>query len=329
MEAGLKKASLAVSFHRNNRIFDIHDPVVNRDDVTRQWWELREEFRRRGYELATLDLHPPEESDVVVYHDVPIEPPSPELKDRSILLTMESPVVKARAWEPAVQQRFRKVLTWNDDLVDGKRFFKLRYGFHFPDSVPMDLDGKDKLCTTIVGRKKSHVPGELYSQRLAAIYWFERHHPTEFDFYGMGWEGKKAPLDKQLLGLLNGWKPLGSYRGKVTSKMDTYRRYRFAICYENCRVNGYITEKIFDCFFAGVIPIYLGAPNILDYVPESCFIDNRSYSTYSKLYERLKSIDLPEYLGYLKSMEEFLQSEKAAPFRATSFAKTVVDAALG
>ena len=36
-------------------------------------------------------------------------------------------------------------------------------------------------------------------------------------------------------------------------------------------VKGYITEKIFDSFFAGVVPIYWGAENITDYVPKSLY----------------------------------------------------------
>lgn len=39
---------------------------------------------------------------------------------------------------------------------------------------------------------------------------------------------------------------------------------------------GYITEKIFDCFFPGVIPIYWGAENVTDYIPQDTFIDRRN-----------------------------------------------------
>ena len=325
----MRKASLVVSFHQNDRIFDIDDPVVNHDNITRQWYELREEFARRGYKLCTHDLHPPGESEVVIYHDLPIDPPSPEFKDRSILLTMEPPVVKARAWEPAVQSMFRKVLTWDDRLVDGERFFKLRYGFHFPQSIPKDASRRKKLCTAIIGRKRSKAIGELYSERLRAIYWFEQKHPEEFEFYGIGWEGKKGPLGLRILGALTGKWPLSSYRGKASTKLETYANYRFAICYENVRIPGYLTEKLFDCLFSGIVPVYLGAPNISELVPADCFIHKEDYPTYASLYDRLKSIDEVEYMGYLDRIEAYVRSDAARPFHATSFAKTVVDAALG
>jgi hypothetical protein len=42
----------------------------------------------------------------------------------------------------------------------------------------------------------------------------------------------------------------------VDSKKNTLEKYKFSICYENARdIPGYITEKIFDCFFAGCVPI--------------------------------------------------------------------------
>lgn len=50
-------------------------------------------------------------------------------------------------------------------------------------------------------------------------------------------------------------------------KVNVIRNYRHAICYENGSYPGYITEKIIDCFRAGVIPIYKGAPDVDKYIP--------------------------------------------------------------
>ena len=56
--------------------------------------------------------------------------------------------------------------------------------------------------------------------------------------------------------------------------MKFTKNISFAICYENARdIPGYITEKIFDCFFAGCVPIYWGgAPNVTDHIPANTFI---------------------------------------------------------
>ncbi|MCL1721757.1 glycosyltransferase family 10, partial [Vibrio parahaemolyticus] len=51
-----------------------------------------------------------------------------------------------------------------------------------------------------------------------------------------------------------------SYKGSVESKTHTLKNYKFCICFENAQmIEGYITEKIFDCFFSATVPIYWGA----------------------------------------------------------------------
>jgi alpha(1,3/1,4) fucosyltransferase len=56
--------------------------------------------------------------------------------------------------------------------------------------------------------------------------------------------------------------------------------------------NGYINEKIFDSFVARCVPIYYGADNITDYVPQDCFINRRQFRSES------------EYLKYIKAIQE-------------------------
>ena len=103
------------------------------------------------------------------------------------------------------------------------------------------------------------------------------------------------------------------------------QNYKFAICYENIKdQNGYITEKIFDCFFAGCVPIYWGAKNITDHIPENCFIDKRKFHTYEELYRYINSMDDITYLSYLDNIEEFLKSSESDPFKAEVFAQTIV-----
>lgn len=60
----------------------------------------------------------------------------------------------------------------------------------------------------------------------------------------------------------------------MASKVETLGEYLFCYCLENQGgTKGYITEKIFDCFFSGSVPVYLGPTNITDYIPSSCFVD--------------------------------------------------------
>jgi len=67
------------------------------------------------------------------------------------------------------------------------------------------------------------------------------------------------------------------YRGACESKYQVMAEYDFVLCLENMQMNGYVTEKIFDCFYSGAIPIYYGAPDIHAYIPKECMIDAREY----------------------------------------------------
>ena len=74
--------------------------------------------------------------------------------------------------------------------------------------------------------------------------------------------------------------------------LNIFNKYKFILCFENSYQNGYVTEKIFNCFFSGSIPIYKGAPNILDYFSESCFINanNTNTNDESVFLEKIKGI---------------------------------------
>lgn len=45
-------------------------------------------------------------------------------------------------------------------------------------------------------------------------------------------------------------------------KSDVLGRSYFSIAIENCRLEGYFTEKLIDCFITKTVPIYWGAPDI-------------------------------------------------------------------
>ena len=54
--------------------------------------------------------------------------------------------------------------------------------------------------------------------------------------------------------------------------MKFFNQYKFIICFENSKTNGYITEKIFNVFHARSIPIYDGAPDIDNYINKKAYI---------------------------------------------------------
>ena len=103
------------------------------------------------------------------------------------------------------------------------------------------------------------------------------------------------------------------------------KNYKFSICFENTtNIDGYITEKIFDCFTAGTVPIYSGCPNIEKYIPSNCFIDMRNFSTIQDLYNYINSMSYREYQEILDNIQKFLQSKQGWIFTPECFAQTLL-----
>lgn len=323
----------------NNRMFqDPSSPIG--DNLMYPFFYLGQQLKEMGHKAATIDTDAIEKFDAVVF----IEFPGHDNKyfkklttggfKNLYLILLESPIVKPDNYEAKHHAYFKKVFTWDDALVNNEKYFKINYSHHIPAEFNFGLEKKEKLCAVIASNKSGRHPQELYSERIKAIRWFEKNHPQDFDLYGKNWDkhnfegeflGIKLARLNRLVFLTKLMAPYyPSYRGPIASKKETYQKYKFAICYENTQANGYITEKIFDCFFGGSVPIYLGAQNITDYIPVNTFIDKRNFDTYEKLYTYLKHMPDQEYASYVNNIKNFLKSDKAHPFSAQYFSDTII-----
>jgi hypothetical protein len=251
------------------------------------------------------------------------------------VMLLESPVIRPDNLRKNLLAKYKIVFTWNDDLVDGQRFIKITLPNNIIVNDSRGWHGRDRLCCMIAGNKSvsQASPLELYSERVKTIRWFEQNAPQDFDLFGTGWD---APAARQgLLGKVLGrlqrqlFSRIGkvyspSYRGKVVSKLETFQKYRFSICYENARdISGYITEKIFDSFFAGCVPVYWGASNISTHIPDTCFIDRRKFANHEDLYQFMLSMTESEYIGYQERIATFLARNRSDRL-VQSFAETIL-----
>lgn len=294
-----------------------------------------------GLDFSTIDLLTPNTCSALLFSDFSKSYLS-EVKDfwdqvpLKYLMIFESEVIVKDNWDIENHKFFKKIFTWSDDLVaeNPDKYIKVNFSYDFPHAIPQQFHGK-KLCCIIAGNKNNRHPLELYSKRVEAIRWFEIHHPNDFDLYGVGWDKytRSYSFFERVVFKLKFGKVMSflckpnfpSYKGKVDSKNTTLRQYKFSICYENAKdISGYITEKIFDCFFAGCIPVYWGANNITDHIPKECFIDKRDFETYEELYSFMVQMTEPEYFNYIGAINKFLKSEHAEKFSVDYFAETIV-----
>ncbi|KAL0356834.1 UNVERIFIED_CONTAM: Glycoprotein 3-alpha-L-fucosyltransferase A [Sesamum calycinum] len=76
-----------------------------------------------------------------------------------------------------------------------------------------------------------------------------------------------------LVGLENANIKIDSYgtchrnRDGRVDKVETLKRYKFSLAFENSNEEDYVTEKFFQSLVAGAVPVVVGAPNIQEFAP--------------------------------------------------------------
>jgi hypothetical protein len=163
---------------------------------------------------------------------------------------------------------------------------------------------------------------ELFGERIKAINFFSKYN--EIDVYGNEWN--KLPFFPYWFYKKSIQR---AYKGPAQNRHKTMSEYKFSIAFENSIVPGFITERIFDAFYSGTVPIYLGASDIIDYIPKDCFIDMRDFKNYEELRSFLKSLKDSDIENYRKNILNFLASEKFRPFTKEYFVETFVKAVTG
>jgi len=327
----------------NNKQFDVHNKKLNINNALDAMYELREDLKKRDYILKTIDTGDLIKSKAIIFADIEhIDPYLKKcvklgLKDKMILIMTESPLIKPHQYTKRNHDKFKYILTWSDDLIDNKKYFRYyipQILFKTPKKkVPFN---KKRFMCMVNANKIAIGEGELYSERKKASLFLEKKI-KDYDVYGMEWNKNQFKLITFLHTIKNFHKlnlkralylidyifnirKLKSYKGPVESVTETMSKYKFCLCYENAdNYRGYVTEKIFNCFNARCVPIYWGAPNITDYVPANTFIDRKKFRSDDELLQFLKDMKEKEYEKYIKNINRFLKSEKADKFSIDHF----------
>jgi len=235
------------------------NPLQKDDPDAPAHLQLQYLLKQRGWKIKAIPAKEFGKGDVIIFNNFPNWIPLNKLmkcKAKKILIIYEPPTVLPHLYDPYLHEVFDRVLTWHDKLVESQGHIKFNYTVNIGVHPDLPKFHERKFLCTMIGNKKSAHPDELYTTRRNAIDFYEQHPQYEFHLYGYGWEKEK----------------LKCYRGAPEGKTAAIKQYKFSLCYENFRNDaGYITEKIFDCFYAGTVPIYLGAENVTDYIPENCF----------------------------------------------------------
>ena len=100
------------------------------------------------------------------------------------------------------------------------------------------------------------------------------------------------------------------------TKFATIARYRFSLAFENSVAPDYVTEKLFEPLLLGTVPVYLGAPNAAEFMPEHSYVDAGAFPSAKVLAEHLNrlAVDGEAYAAYHRWRSQPLPQALLAKF---------------
>ena len=330
------------SYVHLNNVFFAKDDRYNINNCREPFIFLKEYCFQRDITLQTIDLWDSARatpSDIYVSFDHKFFPRkwywrlrnnrypmvNPNRFARKILFQFEPPVVapEIKYLINATLKIYDKVFfTWETG-VPGIHYFHTP--LHIPDAgiIPDYWVNANRKFLTLINsnRRMLSYHKELLTERIRAIIFFGKK--GEIDLYGRDWD-KPLPFPywfhKRAVQKV--------YKGTVANKYEKLSEYNFAFGIENCQLPGYITDKIFDCFYVGTVPIYLGDPEVEKYISKDCFIDMNDFKNYHELRKFLKSLTESDIKTYKDNARLFLDSEKVKPFTKEYFSEIFVNSVL-
>lgn len=316
----------------SDRLFDLSNPVLNRDDQLLPFHRLRKHLTNRGISVHTADYllkDGTHDASSCNYYSLGLldnfERILLEQKVRlAAFVVMEPPVVAPSLYEalPRLTAVFDRVYVHNTSGdgyslkgVDTGKLHRLYWPIPYNNVLDLCWENERRMKRVVV-INGSHNPlsknREQYSLRINAMA--ELSKIGVVDLYGMGWDRWWSREAMWLPYWLNRRAIMSIYKGKCTSKFEVLQNYEFCLCFENMAMNGYITEKLFDCLYAGTIPLYMGAPDILDYIPENVFVNCRKFSSWTEMWENVATMSAETISEMKNAGRTFLKSDMASKF---------------
>src|ERR1035437_1086636 len=311
-----------------NEIFNINSSL-NFENRLLPYKELRRNLIEKGFSINTYDMYNntsiPGDGILLSFNHHPdlFRNIGLKFKYKRRILVAQEPLSREN-FLLRTFEKYYKVLTWNKNITETERIHRISaYPIVKVKFAWISLEQR-KLLTNISINKKSRMKGELYSERVKTIKLAEKIFGSQFELYGIGWDKPTNLIDK----IMN-YKPPLSYKGSLKEKYPKLREFKFALCYENNRLlQGNVSEKIFDCFQCGVIPLYWGAPDVLDFIPEETFIWREKFKSNEEILLYIKNLSEKEIEMNLGAIKTFLNSKRMEPYWYQNHIQVIIDTIL-
>jgi len=290
--------------------------VENRSFAFEQWQlTLLDDFKKH-FQLRSAYDRPDEipTGSVVIFHLWhPIGFPKTLLQRndiKKVLYTVESPNKRHREqWSQQFLNLFDIILTYWDPVVtnlENAMFCPFPYRLNMDNPYHLSHllcnNNFDKRICIVLENRPGKGSYEVMNQKLICL----DHLRLEFVLalenivcYGKGWENIAVSNQKASTEYVT------TDPAKDPNRtIDIMNRYTFTLIVENCNAEDYVSEKIYDAFAAGSIPIYYGniGVRMSEIIPADTYIDARKFSTPWELANWLKSITVEQITEFKEAI---------------------------
>jgi hypothetical protein len=235
-------------------------------------------------------------------------------KTGAILVRNEPAVVCPGNFNTNLTNRFERIIDVGRPSTGNS--ISVNWPQTFPEASP-ECNPEERLGRAVVinAYKYSFLRGQLYGLRAAVCSRSEL-----VDLYGPGWSqsqsakvlllvkeliltllARRFPRPTYLNYLLR--KPM-NYLGTAEDKLSKLAEYRVSLVIENDP--SFLSEKLFDSFFAGTIPIYVGDTAAAFGIPENLYVS--ASKTISDINAAVKNALEMDYSSWRKGLDEWLYS---------------------
>jgi len=260
--------------------------------------------------------------------------------DKKYLFITECHVIAPWSYKPEIAF-FDLIFTFEDIPNLREKIIHINTFFAYCENVKDKIDkyyAKNKInkLTLISSYKFSLQKNQLYTKKNKLVQWYDENNANFFDLYGFGWNKKPQNIGGSFLQrllvkcipTLFFYIPTKKiYKGILSRKHDVLSKYLFNICFENAtNIPGYITEKIFDSFITGSIPIFSGNIDKSN-IPKNTYIDFNSFDSIEEAHRYLINLNEDEIKEYQYNMKSYIKREidNDKIYSCKTMSNTVID----
>jgi hypothetical protein len=277
----------------------------------------------------------------------------------SVLMMLESPLVAYRSVDRLIKSRFKfdhcigpHPVFESVPALRQSRHWRLSFPSFWRDRLPQPKPWHERKHAVLIAANKYwcergwarvrslrdalRVMRHGLRKRLSPAYqscWRLQLHDARIDLlqvlglrgelevFGRGWTdtGNMPPAQAARIDSIR-----PAFQGPCDNKHELLNHYRFTIAYENTAYLGYVTEKVIDALVSSSIPVYMGAPDILEQLPAEAFIDARTFGSPEAIADRMEQMTDSEAAAMMAAGTQFLRSQQGQCYTYEGFGEWIV-----